>query len=185
MHDRDHRRRLVDDGQLLHVEATVLGQADPAQLRPCLRAELLPRNEVRVVLHFGHHNRTLRCEHQARIDYPSVRGFRRSVTEGVRGEIKALRRVLGEDDLLRARTGETGDCCSGALVRIGCFLCQLMSAAVNRRVGGLVVGPFCIQYGRGLLAGRGTIEVHQWTIPTHGPFQNGKVLAESGNVQRG
>ena len=185
MHDRDDRRCLVDDGQLLHVQATVLGQADPAQLRPGLGAQLLPRNEICVVLHFGHHHRALRCQHQARIDDPSLRGFGRSVTEGVSREIEALRRVLGEDDVFRARTDKACDGCPCAFIRIGCFFCQLVSTPVNHRVGRLVIGALCIEYGEGLLAGRGTIEIDQRPIPTHGPFQDGKVLTEPGHVQHG
>ena len=185
VHDRDDRRRLVDDGHLLHVQATVLGQANPAQLRPGLGAQLLPRNQIRVVLHLGHHHRALRCQHQTRIDYPSLRGFGRSVTEGVRREIEAFRRVLGEDDVFRARTDKACDGCPRAFVRICCFFCQLVSAPVNRRVGRLVKGPLCVEYGRGLLAGRGAIEIDQRPIPTHGPFQDGKVLTEPGDVQHG
>ena len=138
-----------------------------------------------MVLHLGNHDRALRCEHQTRIDHPPLRSLRRSVAEGVRGEVEAFRRVFGEHDVLRARTDETGDRCSGTFVRIGCFFCQLVGSPVNRRVGRLVEGPLCIEYRIGLLAGSGTIEVHQRTTPTHSPFQIGKVLAESGNVQRG
>ena len=105
VHDRHDARRVVDERvELAEVEPPVVGQADPAQRRPGLRADLLPRHEVRVMLHLRDHDRVPGPQHEARVDgVRRERRLGRRVGEGVGAEVQALGGVLREHEVRRPR----------------------------------------------------------------------------------
>ena len=97
MGERDELRlEPQEDLEDVEAEDAVVGDRDELEVAVLLLGEELPRDEVRVVLHLGEHDRV------AAADVPAA--------PRVGDEVDRLGRVAGEDDLVRVRgVDEAGD----------------------------------------------------------------------------
>ena len=111
----------VEVGQ---VELAVGRERDPAQLDAALGGELVPGDDVGVVLHV--------CEHD------DVAGGEVGPTPRVDDEVERLGGVLGEHDLVGvAGVDEAGDLGPSGLVGVGGIGGEAVGTAVDRGVAGL------------------------------------------------
>ncbi len=127
------------------VELAVLVERQEAQLGARLPRDVLPRDEVRVVLELGDDDEV------ARLEVPEP--------PRVRDEVDRLGRVADEDDLARRRRVEEG---ARALARVlealGRALGELVDAAMDVRVRRLVEVVHRLEHLARLLRARGRIE---------------------------
>src|SRR3954468_12443254 len=164
------------------VQPPVVGEAEPAQGRPGALAQLLPRHEVAVVLHLGHHD-LVALTHGVPAERVLLR--RGGVGERVGHEVDALGGVAGEDDLaVVLGPDEAGDLGPGRLVEVGRLLGQLVRAAVHGGVVVLVEVPLGVEDGARLLRGRPGVEVDQLLPVAHGAGQNREVGPDRLGVPR-
>ena len=126
--ERDElRAETEEDLEDVEPEQAVVGDRDELEVAVLLLDEELPRDEVRVVLHLGEHDRVA-----ARDVLPAPR---------VGDEVDRLGRVAGEDHLVGVGgVDEPGDLRAGPLVLRGRLLADRVDPAVDVRVVLAVVG---------------------------------------------
>ena len=114
----------------------------------------------------------------------TVRCLGGRIAEGVRHQVERLRRVAGEDDLVRPRAHELGDPGPRALEGLGRLLGQLMRPAMHGRVAGEVVVTLGVQHGERLLRGGCGVQVDETASPAHGTIEDREILAYALHVDR-
>ncbi len=117
---------VVVELQRIQVDATVVGDAIPAQRGTGTAGQLLPRNEVGVVLELGDDNDVTRPDGTVEAVVPQHIGH----------QVERFGGVLGEHQLLGPGTDERSDVGAALLVGVGGFFHQLVRAAVHPAVGG-------------------------------------------------
>jgi hypothetical protein len=169
--DREQLRALAQlAGELIAPQPAIVVDVDHRDLRPDLGRELLPRNEVGVMLEDGRHD--------------AVAAFDVVPAPRVRDEVQGLGRVAHEDDLaLARRVDEPRDLRAGFLERGGRALAELVDPAVDVRVVLLEDARHRVDHLSRLLAGRRVVEVHE-RLPAHGLREDREVPADARNVQR-
>ncbi len=176
--------RLVGEGHDLdglvefdgvEVDAAVLGDGVPLQLRARAAGQLLPRHEVGVVL-------------ELRDDDGVVGGHpvpaRAVVAEGVGHGVEALGGVLDEGDLVPVGADERGDLLARVLVGVGGLLRELVGAAVDRceRVEDeLLLRP---PHPQRTLRGGAGVQVDQGLLVTHGAREDRELGPDLLDVHR-
>ena len=139
-----HELGLEPEEDLEHVlaEDPVVGDRDELEVAVLLLGQDLPRDEVRVVLHLGEHDRV------PAVDVPA--------TPRVRDEVDRLGGVADEDHLVAFRgVDEAGDGGASRFVRRGRPLADLVDAAVDVGRVLAVVAAERIDHELRLLARRG------------------------------
>ena len=160
--------------QRIQVDATVVGHAIPSQRRTSALGQLLPRNQVRVVLQLGGDD-----------DVTGADGmFEPLVPQHVGDEVERLGGVLGEHQLVGLRTDERRDVGTALLVSVGGLFHQLVRTTVHRAVGRGQELPFGVEHLQWLLRGRPGIQVGQLLSATHHPAQNREISSDPGQVHR-
>jgi hypothetical protein len=146
--DREELRALLQLGrELVAAQPSVLVDVDHHDLRAHVLRQLLPGDEVRVML-------------EDRRD-DAVPGLDVVAAPGVRNEVHALGRVAHEDDLaVVLRADELRDLRARALERGGRRLAELVHAAVDVRVVLLEDRAHRVDHLSRLLARRRVVEVH-------------------------
>ena len=138
----DHRQRV-------QIDAPVGRQIEPRKL--CTRAftQLLPRNNVRVVLGAGAHDTVPR---------PHAQGGRlgaahplRCVSHGEGDQIDRLGRVLRPHDLVGCDAHERGQDPPRAFKSVGRFVAEEVRTAVDRAVTAAIEVSLGVDDARGLL----------------------------------
>ena len=153
--------------QLLERQLAPLVDLEVAQRRAALAAEDLPGHQIGVMLHLGDQHGIARAHVRA--------------PPRVGDEVDRLGRVLGEDRALRVGAHERGDGLARAVVGGVRLLGEGIHAAVHVRVVLAQVRRERLDHDRGLLRGRGTVEVHQLvTVKT--PREDREVAA---HLERG
>ncbi len=137
--------------------------------------QLLPGNQVGVVLHLGDHDFVAGREREAG-------GLGRGpgqggVQEGVAEQVQALGGVGGPDQLIRVRADEGSHGLAGILERFGGLHREIVRAAVHGRVPLLVELLLRFQHAERVLRGGAGIEVDE-RVPVDGPVQDGEVVAD-------
>ena len=185
--ERDDLGAVGDDrAQITQVEATIIGNTDPAKRGARAPCQLLPRNEVGVMFHLGNHDLVAHPEPEPRRErwVDAVHGAsRRSVAEGVGHQVERLSGVLGEHHLPGLRADEGGHRLAGALKGVGGFFGQLMGTPVNRGVVLLIEPAFGIEHPARLVRGSPGVEVHQGLSATDGARQDREVTANGGRLR--
>ena len=165
---------VLDGGQALlrvGVEAAVVGQAQVVQRGAGLLGEELPWHQVRVVLHLGGDD--------------GVTGADEGAAVGICDEVQGLG-CLAHEDHLAAIVGvdEPGHDVARALVALGGTGAELIDAAMDVGVGGLVDVDQGIDHLPRLLRGRRGIEEDQ-SLAVHELGQDRKIRADLLEVERG
>ena len=152
------------------VEVAVGPDRDPAQLDAQLVVELVPGDDVGVVLELGEHDR--------------VAGLEVGSAPRLGDEVERLGGVLGEHDLAGVRRpDEPGDLGAGALEGGGGLLGDEVGAAVHVGVRLLVVALHGVEHGLRLLRRVGRVEVDE-AAAVHLALEEREVLADRGDVER-
>ena len=152
---RDERRRdELDAAELLDLRKGLEDQLaagvdrDGGERRSGALRDVLPGNEVRVVLELGGDSHVTGAEV---VEAPRVRD-----------EVQSLGAVPREDDLPgRARAQKRAHFLARSLVACGRPLAEDVDGAVNVRVGGLVELPHGVQHLTRLLRGVGGVQVRE------------------------
>ena len=171
--------RALGDLILIETERTVVVERDDPQRRAGACGELLPRDEVRVVLHLGRDDLIARAEPEPRRRAATADG---RVRERVGDEVDRLGGIGGPDDLVIVGTDEPGHGRPGVFEHLGRLGRERVGAAVHGRVqrgGELSLG---IQHGQRALRGRPGIEIDE-RMPVHLRLQDGEVLAEAEDLR--
>ncbi len=168
----DHRR--------VQIEAPVVGHAEPTQRGPRAAGDLLPRDEIGVMLHLRDEDLVARTQYE-----PGGATVRCGVHEGIGDQIQGLRGVAREDHLCGGPSHETGHDRTRALVGVSGLLRELVCAAMHGSVVLLIEVPFGIDHLARLLGGRTGIEVDQAPVAAHRAFQDREILAQRVDVQQG
>ena len=179
--DRDELGALVDHRrQVGEVEPAVVGEPEPAQGRAGALAQLLPGQQVGVVLHLGDDDLVALPDGVP----PELRLLRRrGVGQRVGDEVDALGAVAGEDDLPLRRTDERADGGAGGLVGAGRLLGELVGSPVRRGVDVLVEPALGVEHLARLLRGGPGVEVDQPLPVPHGAGQDREVRPDRLDVQ--
>ena len=147
------------------VEPALVGDRHPAQGRAGAAGQLLPRDEVGVVLHLGDDDLVAGPEQRSGARPPARRrpsAAGGGVGERVGDEVERLGGVLGEHHLVGPAPRRTAATCRRArLVGVGGLLGELVRAPVDRGVVPLVELPLGVQHLHRLLRGRPRVEVDQ------------------------
>ena len=134
--------------EVAEVELALVVERDHPEVGAGPLRDVLPGDEVRVVLELGHEDDVSGPE----VDEPP----------GVGDEVQPLGRVPREDELLRRRrVDERRELLAGALVTRGRALAELVDAAVHVGVRGLVEGPQRVEDLPRLLSRRGRVEIRE------------------------
>ncbi len=160
--------RLVGEGQnptslvdqlieVLEVQAPVGGDVQPAQFRPGTPAQVLPGQQVGVVLHLGHHDAIAGAEGQRPVLALAAPGVR----EGPGDHVDRLRGVLGEHHLVGVGPDEGRDPGPGGVEQRGRLAGQLVVAPVHVGVVQQVEVALGIQDLQRLVGGGGVVQVDQ------------------------
>ena len=164
---------VLDGGQALlrvGVEAAVVGQAQVVQRGAGLLGEELPRHQVRVVLHLGGDDR--------------ITGADEGAAVGIGDQVQGLGRLAHEDHLAAiAGVDEPGHDVARALVALGGTGAEVVDAAMDVGVGGLVDVDQRLDHLTRLLRRRRRIEEYQ-PLAVHGLGQDRKVGADLLEVER-
>ena len=166
-------QQAVQRGQ---VELATGGEVDPAQRRAGPPGQLLPRDEVGMVLHRGDEDLVAVVHRE-----PADRG----IGEGVRDEVERLGGILREDHLVRRHSDEGAQAGTSTLIGRSGLLAEQMRAAVRGRIARRVVGPLGVEDGIRLLRGGTRVEVHQGPPPTDRAGEDGEVAADRGGLRGG
>ena len=110
----------------VQVDAPVVGHAVPAQRSPGAPCQLLPRDQVGVVL-------KLRGDDDVALGH---RVLEPVVAQHIRHQVERLGGVLGEDQLVGIGTDERRDVGTPLFVGVRSLLHQLVRTAMNGAVGG-------------------------------------------------
>ena len=166
-----------DHGQRVQVDATVRGQIEPREL--CARAftQLLPRNEVRVMLGAGTDDPVARSHAQSgrlRTSHPL-----RRVCDGQRDKVDRLGRVLRPHNLVGRNAHERAQGNPSALKSVGCLVAEEVRAPVNRPVATAIEVSLGVDDARGLLRGCRRIEVRNGRAAAPDATQNREVRSNS------
>ena len=156
--------------QRLAVELSAIGQAHVVELGARPPGELLPRHQVRVVLHLGRDDRVAGAEELAAVPYATR--FRPSVA--LRTKITSRR---------RAGVQERGDDVAGALVALGRHLTQRVDRPVHGGVGRLVDVDDRVDHRPRLLRGRRRVEVGG-ELPVHLAHEDREIELDASRVER-
>ena len=155
--------------QPAEVELALVVERDQLEAGARPVGDVLPRNEVRVVLELG--------------DDDEVAGPEVHEPPGVGDEVQPLGRVPREDDLLRrGRVDEARHGLARALVGGGCPLGELVDAAVHVRVGRLVELPQRVEHLPRLLRRRSRVEVGE-RLPVDLLLEDREIGAELARVE--
>lgn len=111
--------------QRIQVDAAIVGDAVPAQRSAGPAGQLLPRNQVRVMLQLGGDDDIT----------GSDRALEARVAQYVGHQVDGFGGVLGEHQLVGVGAHERGDIGAALLVGVGGLLHQLVRAAMDRAVG--------------------------------------------------
>ncbi len=131
--------------ELVEPQLTPVVDRDQPEVGACPLRDVLPGNEVRVVLELGRED--------------DVAGAEVRQAPRVRDEVDRLGRVADEDDLaLRRRVDERASLLARALEGGGRTLAELVDAAVHVRVRRLVEVGHRVQHLTRLLRARGRVE---------------------------
>ena len=163
---RDHRQRV-------QVDATVGRQIEPCKLGTRTLTQLLPRNDVRVVLGARADDAVSRSH--AQCSRLRASHALRRVCDGQSDEVDRLGRVLRPYDLVGCNTHERGQGTPSALKRVGRLVAKEVRAPVNRAVTTAVEVGLGVDDARGLLRGRGCVEVRNGRAAAPDATQNRKV----------
>ena len=135
------------------------------------RGNLLPRHEIRMMLHHGRENFVTRLEV----------GFAPTARHGIDRGCRALR----EDDFLRlAGIDELPDLFAGLLILLGTALAESMNSAMHVGVVVLVDAGDSIDHLPGPLRAGGVVEKHERMTVEHVAVENRKVFAKRCRQQR-
>ena len=171
----DQPRIWRDDGESLRVDTSVGRQIEPREL--CTRAftQLLPRDDIRVVLGAGADDAVSRSDAQAgrlRASHPL-----RRVCDGQRNEVDRLGRILRPYDLVGRNAHERGQGPPSALKRVGRFVAEEVRTPVNRAVAVAVELGLSVDDAGRLLRGRRRVEVRDGRAAAPEATQNRKIDA--------
>ena len=169
----DQPRIWRDDGESLQVDTAVGRQIEPREL--CARAftQLLPRNDVRVMLGAGTDDPVARTHAQSgrlRASQPL-----RRVSHGEGDKIDRLGRILRPYDLVGRNAHERGQGPPSALECVGRLVTEEVRTPVNRAVATTVEVCLGVDDARGLLRGRRCVEVRDGRAAAPETTQNRKV----------
>ena len=182
----EHAGALIQHMGRGRVDVPVLGQIQPAQLRPGAGRELLPGHEIGVVLGPRHDDLiTVPDDQTARriVGIGSGAPARCATTQagvpdGQRHKVDRLGRILGEDELTAPSADEARDGLASVLPRLSGLIRDLVGGASSSTV---VQGEELSLPGHhagGLLGRGGPIEVGQRLPIARGPLQIGEVSAD-------
>ena len=171
MPDSDHFRLRTEQLLILRKQQLALVvHRRHAQLRALLRAQHLPRHDVRVMLHRG--------------DQHFIAGADIRLPVRLRYEVERLRRPAREDDLARPRrVHKRPHRLARLLELLGRNLRQVMYATVNIRVLALVIPHQRVDHRPRFLRSRRIVQIHQ-RMPVHLRLQNRKILPNPLHVER-
>ena len=164
MAERNHFHALVEL-QRIQVDASVIGHRVPAQGRAGAPGQLLPRDQVGVMLDFGGND-----------DVAGPDGVLKPVVaKHIGDQIDRFGGVLGEHQLAGLGADECRDVGAALLVGVGGLLHQLMRTAVHRAVGSRQEVPFGVEHLNRPLRGGAGIQICQLVSAAHDPLQDREV----------
>ncbi len=138
--------------EFLEQELAPVVHRRPFQDRALALAEIMPRHDVRVVLHDGEHDLVTLAD-AVRTAHPP---------EAIRHEIVRRRGVAGEDDLVRRGGIEKGaHGLAGVLERLGRHVGHVVQATMDVGVAGLHHVRHCIDHGPWLLRRGSAVEIDE------------------------
>src|SRR5665811_1649983 len=146
-------------------DAALVRDRDPAQGRAGPGAQLLPGDQVGVVLGPGDDDLIPRCQREPLSSRPAAPQGR--VTDGVREHVDRPGSVARPDDLARLRPDQRCHALARPFEQLGGFLGELVGAAVHGRVVVQVEVLLRVDHDLGLLRGRGRVQVHQGAAVAH------------------
>ena len=162
-------------GQGVEVDVSVVGHPVPAQGGTGPAGQLLPGDQIGVVLQFGGDD-----------DVAGADGSAESVVaQHIGDQVESLGGVLGEHQAFRCGADEAGDIGSAVLEGVGGLLHELMGPAVHRAVGGGQEVSFGVEHRQRLLRGRPGVQVGQLVSAAHDPVQDREVGADLLNLDAG
>ena len=167
---RNHRQRI-------QVDATIGCQVEPRKLGPRTLTQLLPWNDVRVVLGAGTDDAVARSHAQSgrlRASHPL-----RCVSHGQSHQVYRLGRVLRPHDLVGCNAYERGQGAPSALKSVSRLVTKEVRAPVNRPVATAVEVGLGLDDARGLLRGCRRIEVRNGRAAAPDATQNREVRSNS------
>ena len=159
--------------QRVQVDASVIGDAVPAQGRAGATRQFLPGDQVRVVLQLGGD------DHVARPDGATEP----VVAERIRDEVQRLGGVLREHQFVGIGADERRDVRTTLLVGVGGLFHQLMRAAVHATVGRRQELAFGVENLDRPLRGRTGIQIRQLVSATHHPLQDREIRPDRRDVK--
>ena len=169
--ERDDAGALADElGGGAQVEGAALVRRDVPNGRARAGGELLPRDEVRVMLDRGRDDLVAGAEAQC-------------CAERVRGEVEAHRGAARPDELLGSRPDEARHCCAGVFEQVGGLRGERVRAPVHGGVRVREEVALGIQNGARTLARRAGVEVDE-RMPVHLLGEDREVLLQRGGIER-
>ena len=162
--ERKHLRRFVDDRvEIGQVELSRVGHGQPAQLRSRGGGELLPRHEIRVMLHLGDDDRVAGNEREASrfLSPEAVAG----TIHAERHDVERLGGVLRPAHLLRCTPDESGGGDPTVLERVGGLDGQGMRAPVDGGIALAEVLDEGVDDALRLLRRRAGVQIRQRRLP--------------------
>ena len=162
-----------DDGESLQVDPAVGRQIQPRELGTRALTQLLPRNDVRVMLGAGAHDAIARPHAQSgrlRASHPL-----RCVSHGESHQVDRLGRVLRPHDLVGGDAHERGQGAPSALKSVGRLVAEKVRTSVDRAVATAVEVGLGVDDARRLLRGRRCVEVRNGRAAAPDATQNRKV----------
>ncbi|VXA92680.1 hypothetical protein MICRO8M_10065 [Microbacterium sp. 8M] len=178
----DARAGSDDLGRVIEIEGAVIADPDHAQDGACAGRELLPGDDVRVVLGLGHDELVAGLQGEAGALRSSAAGG--GVADRVCDEVEALGRAVGPDQVVLVRADEAGDGGAGVFVELGRLGGEGVRPAVHGRIRALQEVAFGIQHDARLLARRRGVEIRQ-RRPVHGLGEQGEVRTDGGHIEDG
>ncbi len=164
-----------DPGRRVEVQGPVVVHRNEFQARAGAFGQLLPGNQVGVVLHLGHHH--LVAGRQGEPGGLRCGAGERGIQEGIAEQVQALGGVRGPDQFIVVGADEGRHGCTGILENLGGLHGEVVGAAVDRRVPLLVELLFGLQHADRVLR-RGTgIQVDERPA-VDGLLQDREVIAD-------
>ena len=162
-----------DDGESLQVDPAVGRQIEPRELGTRALTQLLPRNDVRVMLGAGAHDAIARPH--AQIGRLGASHALRCVSHGESHQVDRLGRVLRPHDFVGGDAHERGKGAPSAFKSVGRLITEEMRTAVDRAVTAAVEVGLGVDDARGLLGGRRRVEVRNRSAAAPDASQNRKI----------